>query len=143
MAEHAPHPIDLHVGRLIRARRKQLNMSQAKLAAALGLSFQQIQKYERAANRVSCSALVGLAAALDCAPADLLPRGEGQLDLGPELELAGAPNGRELAQSYLALPPRHQQSLISVVRALRTTTAVQAGAALAGLEVTGAEPEAA
>lgn len=143
MAETTPHPIDLHVGRLIRARRKQLNMSQARLGAALGLSFQQIQKYERAANRVSCSALVSIAAALECAPADLLPRSDGQVDLGPELELAGAPNGRELAQSYLALPSRHQQSLISVVRALRTTTAVNAGAAMAGLEIAAAETEAA
>ncbi len=51
------HPVDLHVGERIRTRRKLMEMSQSALAEALDLSFQQIQKYERGANRVSASML--------------------------------------------------------------------------------------
>src|SRR6516225_7382445 len=53
----APNPIDQHVGRRVRMRRKMLAMSQEKLAAALGLSFQQVQKYEKGANRIGASRL--------------------------------------------------------------------------------------
>lgn len=52
-----PHLVDRHVGALIRARRKAQGMSQEELATALGITFQQIQKYERGANRVSASKL--------------------------------------------------------------------------------------
>lgn len=52
-----PHPVDVHVGARIRERRKQLGISQQTLADQLGLTFQQVQKYERGANRVSCSKL--------------------------------------------------------------------------------------
>src|SRR5262247_1239030 len=48
----APNPIDQHVGRRVRMRRKMLAMSQEELGAALGLSFQQIQKYEKGTNRI-------------------------------------------------------------------------------------------
>jgi len=53
----SPHPIDVHVGALVRARRKQLALSQQNLADAIGLTFQQVQKYERGANRISASKL--------------------------------------------------------------------------------------
>jgi transcriptional regulator with XRE-family HTH domain len=59
-----PHPVDRHVGLRIRMRRKELGVSQEKLAEALGLTFQQVQKYERAANRVSASKLWEVARAL-------------------------------------------------------------------------------
>jgi transcriptional regulator with XRE-family HTH domain len=61
---HGPHPVDIHVGARIRERRKQLQMSQEKLADALGLTFQQVQKYERGSNRVSCSKLWEISKAL-------------------------------------------------------------------------------
>jgi DNA-binding XRE family transcriptional regulator len=48
----APNPIDQHVGRRVRMRRHMLAMSQEKLADALGLTFQQVQKYEKGANRI-------------------------------------------------------------------------------------------
>lgn len=60
-----PHPIDLHVGRRIRMRRSMMGISQEKLAEALGLTFQQIQKYEHGLNRVSASRLYHIAALLD------------------------------------------------------------------------------
>ena len=60
-----PNPVDLHVGARIRLRRRMQGVSQEKLADALGLTFQQVQKYERGANRVSASKLYEIAAALD------------------------------------------------------------------------------
>ena len=60
-----PNPIDVHVGTRIRLRRTLLGISQAALAEAIGLTFQQVQKYEKGANRVSSSRLVDLANALD------------------------------------------------------------------------------
>lgn len=121
MDDNAPHPVDVYVGRMIRARRKQLGVNQGSLGDALGVSFQQIQKYERAANRVSCSALVAIAKRLDCAPADLLPpasTGDAGVSVDTYLTLAGAPHGLEVAQAYLAMDPIRQKGLLGVVRAL-------------------------
>ena len=53
----APNPTDRHVGSRVRMRRIMLAMSQEKLGAALGLTFQQVQKYERGANRIGASRL--------------------------------------------------------------------------------------
>ena len=52
-----PHVVDLHVGRRLRIRRKQRGVSQGTLADHVGLTFQQMQKYERASNRISASKL--------------------------------------------------------------------------------------
>ena len=52
-----PNPIDVHVGSRVRTRRLALGMSQEKLGAALGLTFQQVQKYEKGTNRISASRL--------------------------------------------------------------------------------------
>ncbi len=60
-----PSPIDVHVGARIRLRRTLLGMSQEKLGEALGLTFQQVQKYERGANRVGASRLYDISRALD------------------------------------------------------------------------------
>ena len=60
-----PHPVDMHVGHRVRLRRIFLGYSQDKLARALGLTFQQVQKYERGANRISSSKLFELARLLD------------------------------------------------------------------------------
>jgi transcriptional regulator with XRE-family HTH domain len=60
----SPNPIDVHVGRRVRQRRKALGVTQERLAADLGLTFQQVQKYERGANRISASKLYEIAASL-------------------------------------------------------------------------------
>jgi transcriptional regulator with XRE-family HTH domain len=57
LRKKAPDPIDRHVGSRVRMRRIMLAMSQEKLGAALGLTFQQVQKYERGANRIGASRL--------------------------------------------------------------------------------------
>ena len=63
--ESRPSPIDTHVGARIRLRRTLLGMSQERLGEALGLTFQQVQKYERGANRVGASRLFDLSRVLD------------------------------------------------------------------------------
>jgi len=60
-----PNPIDVHVGARVRLRRTLLGMSQEKLGEALGLTFQQVQKYERGANRVGASRLYDWSRILD------------------------------------------------------------------------------
>ena len=63
--EPRPSPIDVHVGARIRLRRTLLGMSQERLGEALGLTFQQVQKYERGVNRVGASRLFDLSRVLD------------------------------------------------------------------------------
>ena len=63
--DRSPNPVDRHVGLRIRLRRKELSLSQERLAHAVDLTFQQIQKYERASNRVSASKLWEIAHALN------------------------------------------------------------------------------
>ena len=61
----SPDPVDIHVGARVRLRRTLLGMSQEKLGKALGLTFQQVQKYERGANRIGSSRLFQLSRILD------------------------------------------------------------------------------
>lgn len=63
------HPVDAHVGSRLRMRRTLLGLSQQKLGEKLGLTFQQIQKYERGANRIGASRLFELSRILDVKPA--------------------------------------------------------------------------
>ena len=64
-----PNPIDVHVGGRIRMRRNMLGMSQEKLGEALGITFQQVQKYEKGTNRVVASRLQDIASILNAPPA--------------------------------------------------------------------------
>jgi len=61
-----PNPVDVHVGQRVRLRRVLLGISQEKLGAALGITFQQVQKYERGANRIGASRLWDLSLVLKC-----------------------------------------------------------------------------
>ena len=63
---------DVNMGQAIRIMRKRRNMSQEKLAAGLGLTFQQVQKYEKGTNRVSFSKLCDICVVLQCHPMDLI-----------------------------------------------------------------------
>ncbi|MXQ11702.1 helix-turn-helix domain-containing protein [Microvirga makkahensis] len=65
MHQKSPSPIDRHIGSRVRARRILLGLSQEKLAESLGLTFQQIQKYEKGANRIGASRLLQIAGILD------------------------------------------------------------------------------
>ncbi|MDH3738412.1 MAG: helix-turn-helix domain-containing protein [Alphaproteobacteria bacterium] len=63
-----PHPVDTHVGRQMRARRELRGLPQKELARQLNISFQQVQKYESGANRISASKMWQLCEVLDVAP---------------------------------------------------------------------------
>lgn len=65
MPSGKPNPVDVHVGGRVRLRRTLLGLSQEKLGEALGLTFQQVQKYERGANRIGASRLYDLSRVLD------------------------------------------------------------------------------
>jgi len=69
----APHIVDVAVGANIRQRRRAMKISQEALAQAIDVTFQQVQKYERGANRVSASMLYEICRALKCHPSDLMP----------------------------------------------------------------------
>ncbi len=60
-----PNPVDVHVGARLRQRRTLLGMNQTKLGGAIGLTFQQVQKYEKGTNRISASQLFALSRVLD------------------------------------------------------------------------------
>lgn len=65
MSKRNPNPIDVHVGNRVRMRRMLIGMSQEKLGEKLGLTFQQVQKYEKGSNRVSASRLHHMAEILN------------------------------------------------------------------------------
>ena len=65
MQKKSPNQVDRHIGSRVRARRIMLGMSQEKLADALGLTFQQVQKYEKGVNRIGASRLLHIAGILD------------------------------------------------------------------------------
>jgi transcriptional regulator with XRE-family HTH domain len=69
LSSGAPNPVDAHVGQRVRLRRLSLGMSQEKLGVALGITFQQVQKYERGANRIGASRLWDLSLVLQCSVA--------------------------------------------------------------------------
>jgi transcriptional regulator with XRE-family HTH domain len=64
----SPNPIDRHVGARVRMRRLMVGLSQSKLAESLSVTFQQVQKYEKGANRIGASRLQQLARVLDVPP---------------------------------------------------------------------------
>lgn len=72
--EGEPNPVDVYVGSRLRLRRTVLNLSQEKLAALAGLTFQQIQKYERGMNRIGASRLYDFAQILEVPVSYFLPK---------------------------------------------------------------------
>jgi transcriptional regulator with XRE-family HTH domain len=119
-----PNPVDVHVGRRIRMRRLLLGMNQETLANALGLTFQQVQKYEGGANRVSASRLSAMADILGVPIAfffgDLQP-GEGEQSAEEKewRERMERPETIELIRLYYAIDDqriRHQ--FLDMVRAV-------------------------
>lgn len=118
----APDPMDIALGAAVRIRRRTIGLSQEALAEQCGVSFQQIQKYENGANRISFSRLVQIARALRCRVVDLLdvldtPDREtaGDLDMLTRMRLPGA---LELLTAYESLPAETRSSLVTFLRAL-------------------------
>jgi transcriptional regulator with XRE-family HTH domain len=89
-----PDPVDLAVGAAVRALRREKGMVQADLAQAIGVTYQQLQKYERGTNRISASMLDRIATALGAEVADLFalspPRANRRKEIDADLEGEGA-----------------------------------------------------
>ncbi|HYD46438.1 MAG TPA: helix-turn-helix domain-containing protein [Phenylobacterium sp.] len=113
-----PDPIDVAVGARIRLRRKQLGVSQSKLADAIGVTFQQVQKYERGANRVSASSLAKIAKALDAPVAAFF----GHEDEGADEKMFSVlktPGASEMLEAYSRIRDSEQrQALIALARSM-------------------------
>lgn len=100
-----PHPVDVYVGKRVRAARRSRGVSQQALAKRLGISYQQVQKYETATNRVSLSMLFEIAAALKVSYAYFFthmpdPTDAATMLLTPE-QLTSGINNRMLTESEL------------------------------------------
>ena len=117
-----PSPLDIAMGANIRGRRKALGISQTTLAEAIGLTFQQIQKYERGFNRVSFSRLVDIAHALNCRVVELI----GDLDdsnveqpqFRDDVASMRVEGAAELLAAYAAAPRPLQLVIRKLVQAL-------------------------
>ena len=124
-----PNPVDLHVGARIRLRRRMQGVSQERLAESLGLTFQQVQKYERGANRVSASKLYEIAATLRTPisyffdglddPASGRAASEASIDEQTVHAFLMTSEGLDLARGFTRIPRgRVRRRLLELVRAL-------------------------
>mgnify|MGYP001797532180 CR=1 FL=1 len=118
------HPVDVHVGKRVRHRRWLVGMTQQQLAEKVGIKFQQIQKYETGANRVSASRLWDIADALDVPVAFFF---EGIEDAQEETtqmaeavpsDLLGDKEALDLIRSYYAIPENQRRRLFDLARVL-------------------------
>jgi transcriptional regulator with XRE-family HTH domain len=132
-----PNPIDVHVGSRIRFRRTLLGISQTILAEAIGLTFQQVQKYEKGNNRVSSSRLVDLASALDVSVSyffeEMSATVQGQtpamlmdakkLKIEDERDIMMRRETLELMRAYYRIPdPAVRKRLADMVKAVAKST---------------------
>lgn len=126
------HPLDAGIGQRLRAARKAAGASQTDLASAIGVTFQQLQKYERGSNRVSASALVLLAQALGVAPTIFL---DGLVAEPAESDASRALAAGQAAARDLAMRPHGQRLAVAACRlhgAKRAALADVAEAMVAG-----------
>jgi transcriptional regulator with XRE-family HTH domain len=116
------HPIDTRVGKKIRALRQARNLSQTALAEKIGVTFQQVQKYERGSNRVGAARLHAIAAALDVDVqtfvSDLPQTGESNSQALARAAFAASPEGVRLLDMFRALPPHPRRMALGVVAAV-------------------------
>lgn len=119
-----PHPVDIHIGGRLRIARTAIGMSQEKLGGTLGLTFQQIQKYEKGANRIVGSRLWAIATALDVPPAfffDGLENVPGEDSVVPEyleetMAFASSKEGLRLITLFRSIrSKRARQNLVDLM----------------------------
>ena len=121
------HPVDAHVGQRIRHRRWLLGLTQQQLGDAIGIKFQQVQKYETGMNRVSASRLWDIARVLDV-DVSFFFEGLGSDEVAePQAEAPAADVPRdlladkeamELIRSYYAIPEQQRRRLFDLARVL-------------------------
>ncbi|SEK97358.1 helix-turn-helix domain-containing protein [Roseovarius nanhaiticus] len=127
-----PHHVDVHVGKRIRHRRWLVGMTQQQLAESVGIKFQQIQKYETGANRVSASRLWDIAASMEVdvgfffegveagqAAADAAAASPTKMPArGGPADLLGDKEALDLVRSYYAIPENQRRRLFDLARVL-------------------------
>jgi transcriptional regulator with XRE-family HTH domain len=125
LTSNGPHETDIHVGAAVRLRRKMLGMSQTVLAAKVGVTFQQMQKYEKGSNRISASKLYEIAQALNWpiqAFFDGLEQGGRPSEKGLHA-IERTAEGRELAELYLQIHNTLvRKKLLELVRGMAEAT---------------------
>ena len=118
------HPVDVHVGKRIRQRRWLTGMTQQQLANQVGIKFQQIQKYETGANRVSASRLWDIADALDVPVSFFFEGIEGEeganeaASASVPADIMGDKEALDLVRSYYAIPENQRRRLFELARVL-------------------------
>jgi transcriptional regulator with XRE-family HTH domain len=125
-----PDPIDVAVGARIRIRRRWLGLSQTQLANALGITFQQVQKYERGANRVSASMLVKIAVKLETNVAALVGEdGSAPVEAIIYAQLS-TPGATELLAAFARISDGDsRRALLTLTQALGGRSEIQSNAA--------------
>ena len=129
-SKKSPNPIDIHVGSRVRLRRMMLGMSQEKLGEALGITFQQIQKYEKGTNRVGASRLQNISSILNVPVSFFFEDAPGeQADSQTGLAEASSSNyvvdflssseGLQLNRAFVKIgDPKVRRKLVDLVKAL-------------------------
>ncbi len=125
LSNKTPDPMDVALGAAVRIRRRTIGMSQEALAEQCGVSFQQIQKYENGANRISFSRLVQIARALRCRVVDLMDvLDTSGVEIGGDIDMLSrirTPGALELLTAFERLPPEARASLVNLLRTLTDT----------------------
>ena len=117
------HPVDVHVGKRVRHRRWLVGMTQQQLAERVGIKFQQIQKYETGANRVSASRLWDISEVLDVPVSfffeglDVEQAAVAKEERMPS-DLMGDKEAMELIRSYYSIPENQRKRLFDLARVL-------------------------
>lgn len=115
------HPVDVHVGKRIRQRRWLTGMTQQQLAEHVGIKFQQIQKYETGANRVSASRLWDISDALEV-PVSFFFEGIEAAEVTSSsnipADLMGDKEALDLVRSYYSIPENQRRRLFELARVL-------------------------
>lgn len=120
MAGKSASAFDVRIGERLRAARMTAGVSQAELGRLLGVSFQQIQRYERGVNRLPAYALGVLEARLGLAPGSLLSEAKADEPVDEKARFWAAPGALELARIYVKLSVVRRKRLIAVARELRS-----------------------
>ncbi len=113
------HPVDVHVGKRVRHRRWMVGMTQQQLGDKVGIKFQQIQKYETGANRISASRLWDIAEALDVEISFFFEGLDGASSRsGATGDIMTDKEALELVRAYYAIPETQRRRLFDLARVL-------------------------
>ena len=110
-----PHPLDVALGSRVRLLRKELGLSQDRLARLVGITFQQVQKYETGANRISFSRLMELAQALESSVSDLIGGLDGSkpsTSQSRKIALLTASGASDLIEAYCGIKSLQRRRMI-------------------------------